>query len=67
MPFLITDKERSHVKYFLADTKLKFGDGVEVTSTEKVKFSAVLGQKKVMIEVCKVNNDIPLLLKLMLS
>ena len=40
----------------------RFGDGIEVNSTEIVKFLAVIGTKKVMIEASIVKNDIPMLL-----
>ena len=40
----------------------RFGDGIEVNSTEIVKFSAVIGTKEVMTEANIVKNDILLLL-----
>ena len=40
----------------------RFGDGIDVNSTETVKLPAVIGTKKVMIEANIVKNDIPLLL-----
>ena len=40
----------------------RYGDGIEVNSTETVKFPAVIGTKKVMTEANIVKNDIPLLL-----
>ena len=58
----LQDKDKSLVEYASTDTKFKFGDGVEVTATKKVKFPAVIGSHKVMIESCIVKNEIPLLL-----
>ena len=40
----------------------QFGDGIEVNSTEIVKFPAVIGTKKAMTEGNIVKNGIPLLL-----
>ena len=58
----LQDKDKALVEYASTDTKFKFGDGVEVTATKKVKFPAVIGSHKVMIESCIVKNEIPLLL-----
>ena len=58
----LSAQDRSLVEYSTTNTKFKFGDGVEVTSTRKVKFPAFLGKKKVAIESCIVANEIPLLL-----
>lgn len=55
------DKERSLVKYLSTDTKLKFGDQVEVTTTENVKFPVAIDRNMFMIETCRVNNEVPLL------
>ena len=45
-----------------SDMNFRFGDGIEVNSTEIVKFPAVIGTKQVMTEANIVKNDIPLLL-----
>lgn len=36
----------SLVKYFPTDTKLIFRNGVEFTSTEKLKFLAIINRKR---------------------
>ena len=58
----MTDKDKSLVEYSSSDTKFKFGDGVEVIANKKVKFPVLIGRKKLSIESCVVNNEIPLLL-----
>lgn len=58
----LSNRDKYLVEYFLTKTTFKFGDGAEVTATRKVKFPAVIGRKRVMIESCVVNNEIPLLL-----
>ena len=52
-------KKKVLVEYFSANTKFKFGSGVEVKN-EKVKILAIIDKK--YIEACIVNNDILLLL-----
>ena len=58
----LSDRDKSLVTYFSTNTRFKFGDGVEVCASRKVKFPAVIGRNRVMIESCVVDNDIPLLL-----
>lgn len=43
---ILIDKEMSLVKYFPTDTKLIFRNGVEFTSTEKLKFLAIINRKR---------------------
>ena len=51
------------VEYFSTKTLSKFGDGAEVIATRKENFPAVIGRKKkITIESCIENNEIPLLL-----
>ena len=58
----LTEEDSYLVNIGLSDMNFRFGDGIEVNSTEIVKFPAVIGTKKVMIEANIVKNDIPLLL-----
>ena len=43
-------------------TPFRFGDGLEVMSTEKTKIPGCIGQSKIMIEANIVEKDLPLLL-----
>ena len=45
-----------------SNTSFCFGDGAQVIARESVKFPACIGGKKVYIESCVVDNQIPLLL-----
>ena len=54
--------DKSLVEVLYSDTKFRFGDGVEVTSSKLVKIPAYIGHKKVMICTDVVSNEIPLLL-----
>ena len=54
--------DKALVEVLYSDTKFRFGDGVEVTSSKLVKIPALIGHKKVMIYTDVVSNEIPLLL-----
>ena len=58
----LTEEDKKLVNIRPSDMNFRFGDGIEVNSTEIVKFAAVIGTKKVMTEANIVKNDIPLLL-----
>ena len=55
-------EDKALVEVMHSDTKYRFGDGVEVTSSKLVKIPALIGHQKVMIATDVVSNDIPLLL-----
>ena len=58
----LTEEDKKLVNIRPSDMNFRFGDGIEVNSTEIVKFPAVIGTKKAMIKANIVKNDIPLLL-----
>ena len=58
----LKDEDKDLVEVMSSDTKFRFGDGVEVTSSKLVKIPALIGHKKVMISTDVVSNVIPLLL-----
>ena len=49
----LTEEDKKLVNIRPSDSYFRFGDGIEVNSTEIVKFPAVTGTKKVMIEANK--------------
>ena len=57
----LTEEDKKLVNIRPSDMNFRFGDGIEVNSTEIVKFPVVIGTKKIMIEQNIVKNDIPLL------
>ena len=58
----LKDEDKDLVEVMKSDTKFRFGDGIEVTSSKLVKIPALIGHKKVMISTDVVSNVIPLLL-----
>ena len=59
---ILSDSDRACVKWSKADTKFRFGDGIDVKSVEEIEFPVVIGKKRVKIKANVVNNEIPLLL-----
>ena len=57
----LTEEDKKLVNIRPSDINFRFGDGIEVNSTEIARFPVVIGRKKVMIETNIVSNDIPLL------
>ena len=58
----LQEVDKALVEVVQSDTKFRFGDGVEVTSSKLVKIPALIGHQRVMISTDVVSNDIPLLL-----
>ena len=59
----LTEEDKKLVNIRPSDMNFRSGDGIEVNSTEILKFTAVVGTKKVMIEANIVKHDIPWLLR----
>ena len=58
----LSDSDRASVKWSKADTKFRFGDGIEVKSVKEIEFPVIIGKKRVRIKANVVKNEIPLLL-----
>ena len=52
----LQEQDKALVRVVHSDTKFRFGDGVEVTSSRLVEFPALIGHKRVMISTDVVSN-----------
>ena len=59
---MLSDDQLKLVKYKDDSTVFRFGNGKECTSRKMVHLPATLGKRSVGIDVCIVENDLPLLL-----